>query len=72
MAGLDPAIHVFTCAGKKDVDARHKAGHDEIARIRALIARNGLILRDGAEFIIGPRSARTRWRLLRMSLKAPS
>jgi hypothetical protein len=24
------------------------------------------ILRDGAEFIIGPRFARTRWRLLRM------
>jgi hypothetical protein len=28
MAGLDPAIHVLA-AGKKDVDARHKAGHDE-------------------------------------------
>src|SRR5215475_5801182 len=28
MAGLVPAIHVFG-AGKKDVDARHKAGHDE-------------------------------------------
>jgi hypothetical protein len=28
MAGLDPAIHVFA-ARKKDVDARHKAGHDE-------------------------------------------
>jgi len=30
MAGLDPAIHVFALAGfcKKDVDARHKAGHD--------------------------------------------
>jgi hypothetical protein len=26
MAGLDPAIHVL--AAKKDVDARHKAGHD--------------------------------------------
>src|SRR5467141_2992819 len=26
MAGLVPAIHVFF---KKDVDARHKAGHDE-------------------------------------------
>jgi DNA replication and repair protein RecF len=25
MAGLVPAIRVF---GKKDVDARHKAGHD--------------------------------------------
>jgi hypothetical protein len=27
MAGLVPAIHVF--AAKKDVDARHKAGHDD-------------------------------------------
>jgi len=27
MAGLVPAIHVFT-AKRKDVDARHKAGHD--------------------------------------------
>jgi hypothetical protein len=26
MAGLAPAIHVFFC--RKDVDARHKAGHD--------------------------------------------
>ena len=30
MAGLDPAIHVlFRMRGTKDVDARHKAGHDE-------------------------------------------
>jgi hypothetical protein len=28
MAGLDPAIHVLL-GKKKDVDARHKAGHDE-------------------------------------------
>jgi hypothetical protein len=28
MAGLVPAIHVLLPA-KKDVDARHKAGHDE-------------------------------------------
>jgi hypothetical protein len=28
MAGLDPAIHVFRALGQ-DVDARHKAGHDE-------------------------------------------
>jgi hypothetical protein len=27
MAGLVPAIHVFE--SKKDVDAWHKAGHDE-------------------------------------------
>ena len=29
MAGLVPAIHVFYFYGYKDVDARHKAGHDE-------------------------------------------
>jgi hypothetical protein len=29
MAGLDPAIHVFVAERKEDVDARHKAGHDE-------------------------------------------
>jgi hypothetical protein len=28
MAGLVPAIHVLT--ESKDVDARHKAGHDEL------------------------------------------
>jgi hypothetical protein len=33
MAGLVLAIHVFSCfesPKKKEVDARHKAGHDEI------------------------------------------
>ena len=29
MAGLDPAIRSSREVGKKDVDARHKAGHDE-------------------------------------------
>jgi hypothetical protein len=29
MAGLVPAIHVFDIRNKKDVDARHKAGHDD-------------------------------------------
>ena len=28
MAGLVPAIHVFKPRSLKDVDARHKAGHD--------------------------------------------
>jgi hypothetical protein len=32
MAGLVPAIHVFGASEKKDVDARHKAGHDEKIR----------------------------------------
>jgi len=30
MAGLGPAIHVFAAAPRKDVDARHKAGHDDL------------------------------------------
>jgi hypothetical protein len=30
VAGLVPAIHVYVAAEKKDVDARHKAGHDEL------------------------------------------
>jgi hypothetical protein len=29
MAGLVPAIHVLSFVASKDVDARHKAGHDE-------------------------------------------
>jgi hypothetical protein len=28
-ARLCPAIHVLLCFRKEDVDARHKAGHDE-------------------------------------------
>jgi hypothetical protein len=30
MAGLVPAIYVLVSARKKDVDARLKAGHDEV------------------------------------------
>jgi hypothetical protein len=29
LAGLVPAIHVLLADGSKDVDPRHKAGHDE-------------------------------------------
>jgi hypothetical protein len=29
MPGLDPGIHVFGGKINKDVDARHKAGHDQ-------------------------------------------
>jgi hypothetical protein len=29
MAGLDPALHEFPEPRKPDMDARHKAGHDE-------------------------------------------
>jgi len=28
MAGLDPAIYVYVAQKEVDVDARHKAGHD--------------------------------------------
>ena len=37
MAGLVPAIHVFLACGAKDVDARHKAGHDDELLQKALI-----------------------------------
>jgi hypothetical protein len=30
MAGLVPAIHAFIADTSEDVDARHKAGHDEL------------------------------------------
>ncbi len=30
MAGLVPAIHVLGVRKKQDVDARHKAGHDDV------------------------------------------
>jgi hypothetical protein len=30
MAGFVPAIHVFADYCSKDVDARHKAGHDDM------------------------------------------
>jgi putative endonuclease len=36
MAGLGPAIHVFSLRLVKDVDARHKAGHD--ASLESVIA----------------------------------
>src|SRR5882757_4041649 len=32
MAGLVPAIHAFSRHAWKDVDARHKAGHDDVQR----------------------------------------
>src|SRR5215471_5765994 len=41
MAGLVPAIHVFSATRKQDVDARHKAGHDEV--VIALPSRGGWI-----------------------------
>jgi len=34
MAGLVPAIHGLLCSNKEDVDARHKAGHDESRSIQ--------------------------------------
>jgi hypothetical protein len=30
MAGLVPAIHVLAEEDSQDVDARHKAGHDDV------------------------------------------
>jgi hypothetical protein len=48
MAGLVPAIHVFAVGGVRDVDARHKAGHDELKQacfgLRQRIAMGLMIL----------------------------
>jgi hypothetical protein len=33
MAGLDPAIHALGARGTEDVDARHKAGHDDNEKV---------------------------------------
>jgi hypothetical protein len=49
MAGLVPAIHVFFKARREDVDARHKAGHDD--SVLAAVPVNGHIRR----FIYPPR-----------------
>jgi hypothetical protein len=35
MAGLDPAIHVFSVGRRKDVDARQRAGHDVVVQVIA-------------------------------------
>ncbi|MFH1345402.1 MAG: ABC transporter [Pseudomonadota bacterium] len=38
MAGLDPAIHVFSfCSDKQDVDARVKPGHDGVENSKLAI-----------------------------------
>ncbi|MCA1402850.1 hypothetical protein [Bradyrhizobium sp. BRP56] len=39
MAGLVPAIHVFSSRGNEDVDARDRPGHDEF--VGTPIASNG-------------------------------
>ena len=46
MAGLVPAIHVFTVSKHEDVDARHKAGHDGGEAIRFRVGEQ----RCGTEF----------------------
>ena len=42
MAGLVPAIHVFLASGTKDVDARLKAGHDELNYRSSVTLSEGL------------------------------
>jgi hypothetical protein len=54
MAGLDPAIHDFL-RHTKDVDARHKAGHDgEIWLPRAVAISSQLILLGHGSFALTP------------------
>ncbi len=40
MAGLVPAIHAFDL--RQDVDARHKAGHDDRVSLPAAAKRKGV------------------------------
>ena len=47
-AGLVPAIHVLFSSRKKDVDARHKAGHDGLNLMRLQSFRSA---KAGAEEI---------------------
>jgi hypothetical protein len=52
MAGLDPAIHVLLPKWRIDVDARHKAGHDEPERSAApLPVRRWTALRHARSFL---------------------
>ena len=49
MAGLVPAIHVFS----EDVDARHKAGHEELLALADLPERGGKRLGVGHDGVAG-------------------
>src|SRR5215475_2095422 len=58
-----PAIHVFPARGTKDVDARHKAGHDELTETSALLLERDVLLiflRHLAAIARGHRAARDR------------
>jgi hypothetical protein len=56
MAGLVPAIHVFARNVKKDVDARHKAGHDENPSTSLRAERSNPSCREKKEWIASLRS----------------
>jgi hypothetical protein len=47
MAGLVPAIHVLLSMCRKDVDARHKAGHDEKSKAKTYLAGAAFAERSG-------------------------
>ena len=55
MAGLVPAIHVLgPDTSKKDVDARHKAGHDDLGYTASSPRRLGhRELEHGVEQLLG-------------------
>ena len=50
MAGLDPAINVL--AKRKEVDARDKHGHEEIAPKRYFFTLLASILIDGSSILV--------------------
>jgi hypothetical protein len=55
MAGLVPAIHVFGSC-RKDVDARHKAGHDDY-ELACLEAQRVSAATVAAHFLVAASSA---------------
>jgi hypothetical protein len=51
MAGLAPAIHVFTLRSTTDMDARHEAGHDEDASMSQLSEEQRLMRQSCRDFV---------------------
>ena len=56
MAGLVPAIHVFDNDGKIDVDARHRAGHDDEKVLRNMKASELFDLKGRVALVTGASS----------------
>ena len=53
MAGLVPAIHVFLAVGLQSLNARHKAGHDELVYTALVSAPSMMRLVPEMRLVIG-------------------